>query len=386
MRQLGLLKHLGNQLGIFNGGGANQHRLTALITFANVVNRSLVFLGRGFVHTVQLVFTAADAVRWNHHRFKAVNFLELVGLGVGRTRHATQFLVETEIVLERDGRQGLVFSLNLNAFFGFYRLMQTIAPTTTGHQAAREFVNDGDFTVLAHVMLISVIQMVGAQRSVQMVHQADVGRVVQRRAFSEQALRHQNTLGIFMTLFGHEHLVRFFIHREVTGCDDALARAWIFLPHLARQKRHHFVDGDVQLGVIFRLTTDDQRCACLIDQDGVHFVHDGKVQFTLHTVLRLVDHVVAQIVKAVFVVGAVSDVCTISRLLFIPGHLRQVDTDRQAQVVVKAGHPLGITAGQVIVHRHHVHALIRQGVQVDGQSRRECLAFTGAHLSDLALV
>src|SRR6218665_2283895 len=45
---------------------------------------------------------------------------------------------------------------------------------------------------------------------------------------------------------------------------------------------------------------DDQRRARLVDQDGIDLIDDGVVQALLHAVLRFVDHVVAQIVEAVF--------------------------------------------------------------------------------------
>jgi len=44
------------------------------------------------------------------------------------------------------------------------------------------------------------------------------------------------------------------------------------------------------------------------DQDRVDFVDDGEEMGTLDHVLEPVLHVVAQIVEAVFVVGAVGDV------------------------------------------------------------------------------
>ena len=68
------------------------------------------------------------------------------------------------------------------------------------------------------------------------------------------------------------------------------------------------------------------------------------------------------------------------------GQLRQVDTYRQTQKVVQASHPGRITRGQVIVHRHHVHALAGQCVQVHGQGAGQGLAFAGAHFGDLAVM
>src|SRR5438128_3059697 len=45
--------------------------------------------------------------------------------------------------------------------------------------------------------------------------------------------------------------------------------------------------------------------------------------------------------------------------------------DGEAQELVDAAHPLGVEAGQVVVHRHHVHALAGKAVEVDGQGRHQ---------------
>ncbi len=58
----------------------------------------------------------------------------------------------------------------------------------------------------------------------------------------------------------------------------------------------------------------------------------------------------------------------------------------QAEEVVQPPHPGGVAAGQVVVHRDHVHALARECVQVHRQRGGERLALAGAHLGDLAVV
>ena len=45
-------------------------------------------------------------------------------------------------------------------------------------------------------------------------------------------------------------------------------------------------------------------------------------------------------------------------------------------------HPLGVALGQVLVHRHHVHAPALERVEVDGQRGDERLALAGLHLGD----
>ena len=155
---------------------------------------------------------------------------------------------------------------------------------------------------------------------------------------------------------------------------------------MALQLGHQLVHGHIALGVVLGLAADDQRRARFIDQDGVHLIDDGVMQFALHAIGRLVHHVVAQVVKTKLVVGAVGDVAGICRLLFFARHLRQVDAHRQAQKVIQAPHPLRIALGQVVVDRHHMHPATGQGIQVNSQGGGEGLALTGAHFSHFAMV
>ena len=101
--------------------------------------------------------------------FQAVNFLEFISFRIGGTGHAGELLVHTEVVLEGNRSESLVFLLNLNAFFSFDGLMQTIGPAASFHQAAGEFVNDDDFAVLNDIVLIFNEQCVGAKCCIQVV-------------------------------------------------------------------------------------------------------------------------------------------------------------------------------------------------------------------------
>ena len=203
--------------------------------------------------------------------------------------------------------------------------MQAFAPAPSAHQASGEFVHDHDFVLLHHVVLVAVIQVFGPQRCIQVVHQRDIGRVIEGGPFRDKPHLEQDTLGVLMTLLSQEHLATFFIQGEIARLDDALASARVGLTLLLLQLRHRPVDGDVQACVVFGLAADDQRRAGLVDQDGIHLVDDGVIEATLHAVCHLVDHVVAQVIKAVFVVGAVSDVSTVGRLFFFTRHIGQVD-------------------------------------------------------------
>ena len=386
VRQLFLGQEFSQHFRVLDRGRAHQHRLAALVALADVLDRGFVFFACGLVDAVLLVFAPARAVRRHHHGLQAVDLLEFVGFGVGRAGHAGELAVETEIVLERDRSHGLVFRLDLDALFRLHGLMQALAPAPARHQTARELVDDHDLAVLHHVMLVAVEQVVGAQGRVQVVHQRDVGRVVERGALRDQAQAGQDALGALVALLGQEDLAAFLVEREVARLGDALAGARIFFAFLALQQRCHLVDGDVEVGMVFGLAADDQRRARLVDQDRIDLVDDGVVEAALDPVRRLVDHVVAQVVKAVLVVRAVGDVGAVGRLLGLALHVRQVDADRQTQEVVELAHPDRVAIGEVVVDRHHVHALAAQGIEVDRHGGGQGLAFAGSHFRNLAMV
>ena len=114
--------------------------------------------------------------------------------------------------------------------------------------------------------------------------------------------------------------------------------------------------------MVFGLAADDERRARFVNEDGVDLVDDGKVEATLDPIVGLVDHVVAQVVKAIFVVGAVGDVGTVGRLLFLAGRVWRIDPYGQTQKFIQLAHPARVAAGQVVVDCDHVHATASQGI------------------------
>ncbi len=149
--------------------------------------------------------------------------------------------------------------------------------------------------------------------------------------------------------------------------------------------------GDLgELGVPARAllgrAADDQRRARLVDQDRVHLVDDRVAVAALHAVLELPGHVVAQVVEAELVVGAVGDVGGV--LLAARGrvHVREDHAHLEPEEVVHPPHPLGVALGQVVVDRDDVDALAGHRVEVGREDAGERLALTGLHLGDVAQV
>ena len=255
--------------------------------------------------------------------------------------------------------------------------MQAFRPASPGHQAPGKFIHDDHFIVLHHVVLIAVIQGVRAQSGIDVVHQADIGGFIQAGTGRQQPGIGEQLLGALVPGFGQQHGVGFFVH-PVIAC-----AVFFFLP---RQIGDDLVHRQIQLGATFRLTGNNQRGTRLVDKDGIDLIDNRKAQFALHFFVDLVDHVVAQVIKAEFVVGAVGDIRCVGPLLGVVRHLRQVDPDRQAEEIMDTSHHLRVAAGQVIVYRDDMHALAGQCVEVGRQRRHQGFALTGTHFGDVAVV
>ena len=320
-----LRKELGNALGVFNRGGTHQYGLTALLAVFDVLDDGRVLFVFRTEHLVLLIDADHLAIGGNHHRFQTVDVLEFVCFGVGRTGHARELLVHTEVVLERDGSHRLVFLTDFHAFLGFHSLVQTVRPAAAGHQTSREFINDNHFAVLNNVLLVTEKERMRTQRCVQMVHQDDVLRRVQARTIGNQTAFRQDLFDLFVPLFGEVHLMGLFINPIV---------AFPLFFSLAGEQRRNFVHSLVEVCVVVRGTGNDQRRAGFVNENRVHFVNNRIGQRALTTVGDFVLHVVAQIVKAEFVVGTIGDVGRISRLLRFGVLLRKDGAHGHAEEVV----------------------------------------------------
>ncbi len=184
-------------------------------------------------------------------------------------------------------------------------------------------------------------------------------------------------LGFLKARIRQINLPAFFIKEVISGAVfDGLT------VELSRQA----VELEVKVGRVVGMPRNNERCACFINKNGVHLINDGVVQATLHAVSLFRDHVVAQVVKAKLVIGAVGNVAGIGLLLRVVIELGEVNTGSQAKGGIKPSHPLGITGGQVIVHGHHVNTLTFKCIQISRKGCHQGLALAGAHLGDLALV
>ncbi len=364
-----LAQHFGELLGLLDRRRADQHRLAALLAILDQLDDGAIFFRVGAINLVVVVEPHHRHVGGNFQDFEFVDVLELVGLGHRRAGHAGELVVHAEIVLEGDRGERLVFRLDRLMFLGLERLVQAFRIAAAGHHAAGEFVDDDDLAVAHDVVLVALEQLVRAQRLIDVVDDGDVFHVIERVGL-ELAGVAQRPLHLFHAGFGER--------------DGALLLVDLVVGLV--ELRDIGVDGVIELGTIVERPRNDQRRACFVDQDGVDFVDDGEGVAALHHVLDPVLHVVAQIVEAQLVVGAVGDVALVFLLALFVFQAVDDDADRQPQERVDLAHPFGIALGQVIVDGDDVNAAAGERVEIDRQRRDQRLAFAGLHLGNLAVV
>ncbi len=291
--------------------------------------------------------------------------MELFRLGVGGSGHTRQLVIQTEQVLKRDRRQRLRLFFDLDVFFGFDRLVQSVRPAPTRHQTPGKLVDDHHLAFFGdHIVDVALVQRVRAQRLLHVVVVRDVLRVIQ--VVDLQQLLHPLDARIGQ-------------HRRVMLLIDGIV-------HVLFQTRNDLIDLEVQVRRLLRRAADDERRTRLIDQDRVHFVDDRVVQRPLHVALDRLLHVVAKVVEAKLVVGAVGDVAAIGQLLLVVGLAVDDGADGHAQELIDSTHPLRVAKGQVVIDGDKVRALALQRVEVQRAGRHQRLAFAGLHLGNRAAI
>src|SRR5262249_16113888 len=368
MRNAGFFENVGDGFGFLDGDGADENGLAAIMIVLDAVGERVVFLQDAVDDGLELFFFGAiddvgifnsneRAVGGNDHDVELINFFEFGGFGFRCTGHAGKFLVHPEVVLEGDRGEGLVFALNLHAFLGFNRLMQTIGPAAAGHLSSGEFIHDDDFAVFVDVVDVVFIKRVRAQRLVDVMDDFHVRGIV-------KVAKTQQAFGLADAFFGQRRSAVLFVDGVVNVLDqlgDDLAHAVVL------------VRG------FFGRTGNDQRGAGFVDQNRVDFVHDGELMAALNTVRDVVLHVVAEIVEAVLVVGAVGDIRTIGSAALVVVQIVDDNADREAEATIEWTHPFRVAASEIVVDGDDVNATTGQRIQDGGKCGDESLSFTGFH-------
>ena len=378
----GLLQERGQVFRFLDGDGAHEDGAPRGVELADLVEHGAELLPLGAVHHVRVLDPDEGPVRGDRQHVELVDLVELRGLGFGRARHPRELLVHPEEVLERDRGEGLVLALDLDLLLGLHGLMEAVGPPATRHEAPGELVHDHDLAVVHHVVDVPLEEGVGAQALVDVVEHVHVRGVV-------EVLDAQEALGVGHPLFRQGHRLGLLVDDEVPRLLELRALLGLLLsrdPRSRLQLGDDAVDPVVLVGRLLGRAADDEGRARLVDEDRVHLVHHREVMAPLDVAPEVELHVVAEVVEAQLVVGAVRDVGAVGVLALLVPHGVLDHADREAQEAIEASHPFAVAARQVVVDRDDVDPLALERVEIRREGRHEGLAFAGLHLGDRAAV
>ena len=269
-----------------------------------------------------------------------------------------------KVILKGDGRQGLVFVFDFHIFLGFQGLVQTFTVTAARHDPARKLIHDDHLPALDDVVHVALEERVRTQGLLHVMEHVDVARVV-------KILHSQKVFGPRHALLGQGHGAALFL-LGVMG--------------FRMQLRDDAVDAVVEFRRFFGRPRNDERRSCFINENAVHLIDDGIVEVSLHHLFDAELHIVAQIIKAEFIVRPVGHVGQVGfPALAI---IEPVDDapDIETQEPVNFPHPFAVAAGQVVIHRHQMHAPSGKGIEVNRHGGDQGFPFTGLHFGNGSLV
>ena len=373
------LQDLAQFLRLFDGNRADQNRLTLCVALLNAGNGRHDLAAFVLVNRIRIVLTGYRLVGRDFNNVQLIGVAEFLFLGQRGTGHAGQLAVQTEVVLEGDGCQRLALVLDLYAFLGLDRLMQTLVVAAAEHQTAGKLINNDDLTVTDNVVYVALHNAACLDGLVNVVLQRGIRGV-------GQVFYLKVSLGALLTVRGQRRGLGLFID-DVIGIDVVLLLLGIhFLDAQAGELSGKAVSNLVQLRGLLALTGNDQRRTRLINQDGVNLIDDGERMVTLNHCIFVDRHVVAQVVETELIVRAVGDISGVHRLAGLRRNLVNDKTDLETEEAVYLAHPLTVSLGEVVVDGDNVYALAGQCVQISGKGSHKGLAFAGLHLCDTALM
>ena len=179
MLELVSLEDLGQGLGLFDGDRTDQNRLAACETVFDLDQNGGVLLALGAIDLVVNIDTHDGAVGRDLGHVHLVDVVEFRGLGRGGAGHARQLGIETEIVLDGHRGEGLVLGLDVRPFLGLNGLVQTFGQAPSAHHPASELIDQDDLAALDDIVLVALIELVGAQGLIDVVHRRDVGGIIE---------------------------------------------------------------------------------------------------------------------------------------------------------------------------------------------------------------
>ena len=172
-------QHLREPLALFDARGSDQDRLAGGVTGDDVLDDLAVFCRLVPVNEVRVVQANHRLVGRNRHHTQLVGGHKLARLGLCRSGHAGELLIQPEVVLEGNRGESLVLRLDGHPLLGLDGLVDALVIPAAGQNTPGVLINDQDFTVDDDVVLVFAEQRLGLNGVVQERNQRGVGRLIE---------------------------------------------------------------------------------------------------------------------------------------------------------------------------------------------------------------
>ncbi len=253
---------------------------------------------------------------------------------------------------------------DLNAFFCFNCLMQTLVISSSYHKTTRKFVNNNNLAVFYYIINIAFHNPVSLYRLLDMMHYFKVFGVIDI-IYSEIFLHLFNAAGSKGTgfcLFVNDIIAvktllfigKFFIHFYNNG---------FFKPFC------NSVGTFIQVGGFFAAARNNKRSPCFINEYRVNLIDYCKVVSPLNTTRRFNHHIVPKVVKSQFVIGTIGYIGVIRFAFFFGLQTRNNKPYSKSHKTVHFTHPLTVAAGKIIINGYDMNTVACKRIKVSGQSR-----------------
>ena len=164
---------------LLDADGAHENRLAVAVPLDDVLHDLSELRLFVLIDEVRLVLADHRPVRRDVHDAQLVGRHELRRLGLGRTGHAGELFVQTEVVLQRDGGEGLVLRLDRHRLFRLDRLVDAFVVAASDEDAAGVLVDDHHLVVHHDVVGVALEQRQSLDGVVEERDQRSVDRLVQ---------------------------------------------------------------------------------------------------------------------------------------------------------------------------------------------------------------
>ncbi len=203
--------------------------------------------------------------------------------------------------------------------FRLDRLMQTVGIAAARHDTSGKFVYDKHLIVFYYIILIPEHQVVRTERQYDIVLDLQIlgiGKIFNLKEtlyFGNARLRQIH----HFILFVYDKISRFFSFHA----HDGVHLGQLFHILAAGKLPCQNVAGLIEFRGFSALSGYDKRRSRFVDQNGVHFVDNGIMQFAQYKLLFINDHIVSQIVKAQLIIRHIGNIAGIGFSSFFRLHI-----------------------------------------------------------------